>query len=108
MAGINASEEVLALLAPAYGDSYKAQRKALAGVTTDGYGMVRAVRPAPGQAYNGSDIAIAVCEDGSKNRAFRDGKVLGSLGIRESIFYFKRVDGALKIWWQTSAKVPTC
>lgn len=108
MSGQDASQEVLALLGGPFLDSYLAERSKLLGVTGDGYGVVSYVRPAPDQDYQGSDVAILVCADGSKNTAYRDGKALGPLGVRQSVFYLKRIDGSLRIWWQRSVKVTAC
>ncbi len=106
--GKDASPEVLALLGGPFMDSYRAERNGLLGVTASGYGEVRYVRPAPGAFAQGSEVAVLTCVDGSDYVAFGQGKELGHLPIRQSIYYLKRVDGTLRIWWQISAKVPTC
>ena len=77
-------------------------------MTSTGYGQLGYVRPAPGLEHNGSDAALAVCIDGSAETAYRAGKEIGHLGILQSTFYFKTVDGSLKIWWQKSRTVSSC
>jgi hypothetical protein len=108
MAGVQASPEVLALMSPDYAASYQKQRDSMLGLTTNGYGVISYVQPAPGLTYKESEVALAVCEDGSTATAYRNGKTLGQLDVRRSIFYFERHDGSLKILWQVSAAVPSC
>jgi len=108
MAGAAASDAVLALMTGPFRDSYLTERHRLIGTTASGYGQVAYVHPAPGQSYEGSDVAISACEDGSHSVVYRNGQELGRLGSRQSIYYLKRTDGALRIWWQKSTKVTSC
>jgi len=108
MAGKEASDEVLDLIAGPFADSYTAERKRQVGITTSGWGVIKSVRPAPGQNSQGSDVALIVCVDGSQDLGFRNGQTLGSLSILQSVYYLKTVDGSLKIWWQNAKKVPAC
>ena len=108
MSGKDASGPVLELLAGPFVESYKAERKSLIGVTANGYGDIRYVKPAPGQTEQGAEVALSVCADGSRYVAYRDGNEIGHLGTRQSVFFFKTVDGSLKIWWQLSTKVSSC
>nr|NLI49366.1 hypothetical protein [Propionibacterium sp.] len=108
MAGKDASPAVLELLGGPFVESYKAERKSLIGVTSNGYGDIRYVKPAPGQSEQGSEVALSVCADGSRYVAYRDGNQIGHLGTRQSVFFFKTVDGSLRIWWQLSTKVSSC
>ncbi len=108
MQGQDASPEVLALLGGPFVDSYKTERRELVGVTTSGYGLLVFVTPAPALVHAGSDVALSVCADGSGVSAFRAGQEVGKLAIVQATFYFKRIDGSMKIWGRTGTKVSSC
>ena len=108
VSGQDASGPVLDLIAGPFVESYQKQRHDLVGLTASGYGLVRYVRPAPGQAYQGSDVALAVCEDASAEVGRRDGRDVGRLSIVQSTYFLKRTEGALRIWWQDGKKVTSC
>jgi len=108
MAGQKAGGPVMELIAGPFVESYTTERQELAGVTTTGYGEVAYLRSAPAQTHEGSDIALSVCVDGRNASAFRDGRLLGALATVQATFYFKQVNGQLKIWWRSGKKVTAC
>ena len=108
MKGQAASPEVLGMLSGPFVANYTAERRELVGVTTTGYGRLAYVKPAPGQTFEGAEVALSVCADGSQETATRDGRTLGPLAIVQATFYLARVDGELKIWWRSGKKVVSC
>lgn len=102
------SDPVLKLIAGPYVESYKRVWAESRGITTSGPGILAYVTPAPGLSYEGSDVALSSCADGSKETAFDGDKSLGPLPKVRSLTYLKMVDGSLKVWWQQGQVVESC
>lgn len=59
-------------------------------------------------AKEGSEIALSTCVDASSATLFMDGEDVGPGDPAIDHFYFKRVDGVMKIWAAESEHVESC
>lgn len=107
------SDEFLAVIG---GERMKAGKLADVRATKKGGYSVRGgsyelktVRRIPGRELEGSDVAMAMCVDATSATIYQRGKRIGPSVVTAEDVYFKRVDGAVKIWTNSNArKVAKC
>ncbi|HMQ37099.1 MAG TPA: hypothetical protein PKE46_04970 [Micropruina sp.] len=84
----------------------RAAKKGGYSIRGGSYVLVYAKRLAE-QTRNGSDVGLSVCVDARSAIIYRKGRKLGpSLVVQEDMF-FKRLDGAMKMWTNANARSVT-
>lgn len=102
---------VLDLIAGPMVDRYAAEKKKQHDlkITMRGDAMIAYVRRLPGRSYDGSEVALVSCLDGSGLTGFDTaGKNLGRGAVVTYNSYFKHEGSAVKLWWDESKAVASC
>lgn len=102
---------VLDLIGGPMVDRYKARRQDQhdAKVTMTGDVSIAYVRRLPGYSYEGSDVTLSSCVDGSGMKGYGpSGNELGPGNVVIYNTYFKQVNEGLRVWWEKSQKAGSC